>query len=237
MNLIGKLLIAPPVVKGNLWYKTVIMVTEHHRSGSIGLIINKRSPVTVNELGERLGLDIDLPGFVYIGGPISPKSLSIIHSNEPAQICVINPSVINVVKTIESPMAEYSKIIWRKMYDIANSVGMKYFNKYSIQSKKTGTTETARRYNFKKTSDFGATNNFLIYTISEDPNARYVFSIGYHLGDGTISCHIDMPDKMYIDVYSKRFDQHGYGRDYRLINMDDWEIAKKEIRCNCRKSY
>ena len=154
---------------------------------------------------------------------------SIIHSNEPAQICVINPSVINVVKTIESPMAEYSKIIWRKMYDIANSVGMKYFNKYSIQSKKTGTTETARRYNFKKTSDFGATNNFLIYTISENPNARYVFSIEYHLGYGTISCHIDMPDKMYIDVYSKRFDQHGYGRDYALINMDDWEIAKKEI--------
>jgi putative transcriptional regulator len=82
MNLIGKLLIAPPSVKGNLWYKTVIMVTEHHRDGSIGLIINKRSPVTVNELGERLGLEIDLPGFVYIGGPISPKSLSIIHSNE-----------------------------------------------------------------------------------------------------------------------------------------------------------
>ena len=30
-------------------------------------------------------------------------------------------------------------------------------------------------------------------------------------------------------MYSKRFDQHGYGRDYALINMDDWEIAKKEI--------
>jgi len=154
---------------------------------------------------------------------------SIIHSNEPEQICVINPSVINVVKTVESPMAEYSKIIWRKMYDIANSVGMKYFSKYSIQSKKTGRTETARRYNFKKTSDFGATNNFSIDTISEDPKARYVFSIGYHLGDGTINCYINMPDKTYIDVYSKRFDQHGYGKDYALINMDDWEIAKKEI--------
>jgi len=154
---------------------------------------------------------------------------SIIHSNEPEQICVINPSVINVVKTVESPMAEYSKIIWRKMYDIANSVGMKYFSKYSIQSKKTGRTETARRYNFKKTSDFGATNNFSIDTISEDPKARYVFSIGYHLGDGTINCYIKMPDKTYIDVYSKRFDQHGYGKDYALINMDDWEIAKKEI--------
>jgi len=154
---------------------------------------------------------------------------SIIHSNEPEQICVINPSVINVVKTVESPMAEYSKIIWRKMYDIANSVGMKYFSKYSIQSKKTGTTETARGYNFKKTSDFGATNNFSIDTISEDPNARYVFSIGYHLGDGTISCYVDMPDKKYVNVYSNRFDRHGYGKDYALINMDDWEIAKKEI--------
>lgn len=154
---------------------------------------------------------------------------SIIHSNEPEQICVMNPSVINVVKTVEFPMAEYSKIIWRKMYDIANSVGMKYFNKYSIQSKKTGTTETARGYNFKKTSDFGATNYFSIDTISEDPNARYVFSIGYHLGDRNISCYVDMPDKKYVNVYSNRFDRHGYGKDYALINMDDWEIAKKEI--------
>ena len=81
-NLIGNLIIAPPAVKGNFWYKSVIMIVEHHSQGSIGIVLNKRSHLTINELGERLDLDIDLPGFVYIGGPVSPNSLSLIHSND-----------------------------------------------------------------------------------------------------------------------------------------------------------
>ena len=82
MNLIGSLLIAPPSVKGNFWYKTVVMITEHNSHGSVGLVLNKRSTTTVSELGEKLNLDIDIPGFIYIGGPINANSLSIIHSNE-----------------------------------------------------------------------------------------------------------------------------------------------------------
>lgn len=83
MKLVGNLLIAPPSVKGNFWYKTVIMVTEHHDQGSIGIVLNKRSDLTVAELGHQLNLDLDnVPGYVYIGGPVSQKSLSIIHSNE-----------------------------------------------------------------------------------------------------------------------------------------------------------
>jgi putative transcriptional regulator len=82
MNLVGNLLIAPPAVKGNFWYKTVIMVTEHHRSGSVGLVLNKRSQMSIPEFGEQLGYKIDLPGFVYLGGPVNVKSLSFLHSNE-----------------------------------------------------------------------------------------------------------------------------------------------------------
>lgn len=83
MDLIGNLLIAPPSVKGNFWYKTVIMVTEHHKQGSIGIVLNKRSELTIADLGIQLNLDLDdIPGYVYIGGPVSQKSLSIIHSNE-----------------------------------------------------------------------------------------------------------------------------------------------------------
>lgn len=82
MNLTGNLIIAPPAVKGNFWYKTVIMVTEHHSQGSIGLVLNKRSSMTVAELGDKLGYDIDIDDFVYVGGPISKQSLSLLHSNE-----------------------------------------------------------------------------------------------------------------------------------------------------------
>jgi len=81
-NIVGNLIIAPPSVKGNFWYKTVIMIVEHYNYGSIGLVLNKRSNLTINELGEKVGLDFDIPGFVYNGGPISPNSLSLIHSNE-----------------------------------------------------------------------------------------------------------------------------------------------------------
>jgi putative transcriptional regulator len=82
MNFIGNLLIAPPSVKGNFWYKTVIMVTEHHREGSVGLVLNKRSQMSINEFGNQLGFDLDIPGFVYLGGPVNVKSLSLLHTPE-----------------------------------------------------------------------------------------------------------------------------------------------------------
>lgn len=82
MDLIGNLLIAPPAVKGNFWYKTVIMVTEDHSQGSVGLVLNKRSHMSLPEFGEQVGYEIDLPGFVYLGGPVNVKSLSFLHTNE-----------------------------------------------------------------------------------------------------------------------------------------------------------
>lgn len=82
MNLIGNLLIAPPAVKGNFWYKTVVLVTEDHSSGSMGLVLNKRSNMTLVEFGEQLNIPITTPGYVYLGGPVNVKSLSFLHSND-----------------------------------------------------------------------------------------------------------------------------------------------------------
>jgi putative transcriptional regulator len=81
-NIVGNLLIAPPAVKGNFWYKTVILVTEHHADGSVGLVLNRRSQMSVVEFGEQLGYHLDLPGFVYLGGPVNVKSLTFLHTNE-----------------------------------------------------------------------------------------------------------------------------------------------------------
>jgi putative transcriptional regulator len=78
----GNLLIAPPSVKGNFWYKTVILVTEDHANGSLGLVLNKRSQMSVKEFGEQLGVNIDLPGYLYLGGPVNVKAMSLLHTNE-----------------------------------------------------------------------------------------------------------------------------------------------------------
>jgi putative transcriptional regulator len=82
MKITGNLLIAPPAVKGNFWYKTVIMITENHSEGSVGVVLNKRSQMSIIEFGEQLGFKLDLPGYVYLGGPVNVKSLSFLHSNE-----------------------------------------------------------------------------------------------------------------------------------------------------------
>lgn len=82
MNFVGNLLIAPPSVKGNFWYKTVIMVTEHNSHGSVGLVLNKPTPLTIVEFGMQLGFELDYPGYIYQGGPINAKSLSFLHSND-----------------------------------------------------------------------------------------------------------------------------------------------------------
>lgn len=81
-NIVGNLIIAPPAVKGNFWHTTVIMIVEHYEYGSIGLIINKKSKLTINELGEKLGIDINIPGFVYTGGPLNNNNISLLHTNE-----------------------------------------------------------------------------------------------------------------------------------------------------------
>jgi putative transcriptional regulator len=82
MNLVGNLLIAPPSVKGNFWYKTVVMVTEHHAHGSMGLVLNKRSNLTIRDFGNQIGIPLTMDGYVYQGGPVSPQSLSFLHSSE-----------------------------------------------------------------------------------------------------------------------------------------------------------
>lgn len=82
MNLVGNLLIAPPAIKGNFWYKTVILVTEHLSQGSVGLVVNKRSQLSIVEFGNQLGFDLDYPGYVYQGGPVNMKNLSFLHTTE-----------------------------------------------------------------------------------------------------------------------------------------------------------
>jgi len=82
MKIVGKLLIAPPAVKGNFWHKTVIAVTEHHAQGSVGFVLNRRSQMTVKEFGEQLGVHINLPGYIYLGGPVNVKSLTFLHTND-----------------------------------------------------------------------------------------------------------------------------------------------------------
>ena len=81
-NLVGKLLIAPPSVRGNFFEKSVILVTEDHSNGNVGVTLNKSSKVSIKEFARQNSVMLDVPGFVYIGGPVNVKALTLIHTNE-----------------------------------------------------------------------------------------------------------------------------------------------------------
>ena len=82
MNLAGNLLIAPPKVRGNFWQKTVIFLTEHHSRGAVGLVLNKRSQMSIKEFAEQNNVKLDTKGFIYVGGPVNVKALTMLHSPE-----------------------------------------------------------------------------------------------------------------------------------------------------------
>lgn len=82
MNIIGKLLIAPPKVRGTFWQKSVVFVTENHGKGSVGITLNKPSQMTIKEFAQQHNVNIDIDGFVHIGGPVNVKAFTMLHSAE-----------------------------------------------------------------------------------------------------------------------------------------------------------
>lgn len=82
MSKTGQLLIAPPAVKGNFWSKTVIYVTEDHERGSIGLVLNKSSKMSIKEFSSQHGVLSDIEGFIFVGGPVNVNALTVLHTPE-----------------------------------------------------------------------------------------------------------------------------------------------------------
>jgi putative transcriptional regulator len=82
-DLVGNLLIAPPSVKGNFFEKTVILLTEDHINGTVGVTLNKPSTVTLKEFARQNNVMLDMPNhYVHVGGPVNVKALTMIHTNE-----------------------------------------------------------------------------------------------------------------------------------------------------------
>ena len=72
----GVLLIAEPSIIGDLSFnRSVILLSHHSPTGSVGFILNKVLDVTLNELVP----DVKIPFKVYNGGPVEQDNLYFIH--------------------------------------------------------------------------------------------------------------------------------------------------------------
>ncbi|MBW3542713.1 MAG: YqgE/AlgH family protein [Planctomycetes bacterium] len=81
LSLRGQLLIAGQRLRDPNFYKTVVLIVEHGDDGAMGLVINRPSSVSVpHALAGHFELP-DLDELVYVGGPVQPTALFILHNS------------------------------------------------------------------------------------------------------------------------------------------------------------
>lgn len=85
-GLSGKLLVANPLLKGDLFEQSVIFIYQHHKDiGAHGIIINHASPMSVGYLFEQAGYEYNSlfdNHRVFRGGVVAEHAALMIHSDD-----------------------------------------------------------------------------------------------------------------------------------------------------------
>lgn len=74
----GKILISEPFLRDATFGRSVILLVDHTREGSMGLIMNKQYPLLLNEVIKEFRELDDIP--LYKGGPIGTDTLFYLHT-------------------------------------------------------------------------------------------------------------------------------------------------------------
>ena len=73
----GKLLISEPMLPDPNFFRSVVLLTRHDKTGSLGFVLNQMSVVNVDNVIEGFTIP-NLP--IFIGGPVGNDSLFFIHT-------------------------------------------------------------------------------------------------------------------------------------------------------------
>lgn len=70
----GILLIAPPLLEDPNFWRSVVLLCAHGEEGSFGLILNRPTTLMLHEV-----LDISVSYPLFMGGPVQPETLHVLH--------------------------------------------------------------------------------------------------------------------------------------------------------------
>lgn len=74
----GSMLVAKPTVEDFCFKRSVTILVDHDKDGSMGVIVNKPTRVTLNELMPEIECNEPLP--LYLGGPVGTNMLFFLHT-------------------------------------------------------------------------------------------------------------------------------------------------------------
>ncbi|MFE0102814.1 YqgE/AlgH family protein [Streptomyces sp. NPDC059009] len=73
-SLTGRLLVATPALSDPNFDRAVVLLLDHDEEGSLGVVLNRPTPVDVADILEGWGELTGSPGVVFQGGPVSLDS-------------------------------------------------------------------------------------------------------------------------------------------------------------------
>jgi len=74
----GRILISEPFLQNVFFQRAVILLVEHNLKGSMGLVLNKRTNLLVNDFFPEMNFLQNIP--IYLGGPVRSNHLFFIHT-------------------------------------------------------------------------------------------------------------------------------------------------------------
>ncbi|WP_426574147.1 YqgE/AlgH family protein [Aquihabitans sp. McL0605] len=75
MSLAGRLLVATPLIADPGFERTVVLLLAHGPQGAFGLVLNRPSDTTVDEVAPAWSDTAAAPGVVFVGGPVGRDSV------------------------------------------------------------------------------------------------------------------------------------------------------------------
>ena len=78
----GHLLVAHPRLNNSLFNRSVVLISESHRHGHVGFLLNKPTSHAVETIGEQRGITLHSDQHIHMGGPVNRSALTLIHTDE-----------------------------------------------------------------------------------------------------------------------------------------------------------
>lgn len=73
-GLAGQLLVATPALVDGHFRRSVVLILDHDDDGALGVILNRRTKIEVDEVLPGWSTSVSAPGGVYEGGPVATDS-------------------------------------------------------------------------------------------------------------------------------------------------------------------
>ena len=74
----GSILISEPFLQDAYFHRSVVLLIDHNEEGTMGLVLNKKTKLMVNDFFPELETYKDIP--IFLGGPVCSNRLFFIHS-------------------------------------------------------------------------------------------------------------------------------------------------------------